>query len=482
MTDTPESRGAISTNRRDQLRKQWTRTGVALDGLPPGPRAPAAAQAVLWGLRFPAFTSSAHRRFGPTFTVRIGGLGPSVVTTDRDGIRRLFSGDPLTRRHASDQLKALFGERTVVVLEPAEHLERRRLLLPTFHAESIRAFRGAIEDITRAAIDAWRVGEVVEILPFAQRLSLEVILQLLFGPSSPEARTEVREIFDSMVSLPGSAVGGYFPFLVRRSRWNVVGERYWRLRDRLDETLMTLLVEARTNPAPAEAGAPLPLMPTLSAQHGGPLSDLDLRDEMKALVTAGHETTATGLAWAFEYLAHTPRIQIAVHDAALSAETNYLDAFVKEVLRIRPPVPIATARRLTVPFQLGEFVIPAGVPILVNAFGLHHDPALFPQPEEIRVERFLDSAPDPYTYLPFGGGARHCIGWALAQLEMQIVLALVLGRFGLEPTGNQVAGIVRRGITLAPRNRARVRLTEPLPRSQAPAQRDSNVRPGGPPS
>ncbi len=215
---------------------------------------PAAMQAVLWGLRYPSFTRDAHQRYGRTFTVRIGGLAPSVLTVDRDAIRRLFSGNPLIKRHASDQLKPLFGERSIVVLEPAEHLERRKLLLPSFHGASVRAYGDEIEKVAESAVAEWSSGQVVEILRFAQRLTLDVILRALLGPGPSESEVlgGLRQIFDSMVSLPGSAIAGYFPRLVRRSRWNLPGERYWHLRDTLDATLMEQVKAARANPSSAK--------------------------------------------------------------------------------------------------------------------------------------------------------------------------------------------------------------------------------------
>jgi cytochrome P450 len=418
-------------------------------------------QAFLWGLRYPSFTQRAHRRYGATYTVRIGGLAPSVLTVDRDGIRRLFTGDPLIKRHASDQLKPLFGERSSVVLEPADHLERRKLLLPSFHGGGVRAYSDAIERVTESAIADWSTGEVVEMLTIARRLTLEVILQSLFGPSEPAVSAQVRGIFDSMVGLPGSSVAGYFPRLVKRSRWNLPAERYWRLRDTLDATLMAQVEAARASESPAKPDAILPRLIGTQDRNGHSLSDVDLRDELKALITAGHETTATGIAWAAELLAHDPAVQASARDAALAGDVEYLDALVKEVLRIRTPVPVSATRRVAEPFELSGFTIPPNVPILVNALGLHHDPALFPEPEKLRVERFIGTSPDSYTYLPFGGGARRCIGSSFALLEMRIVLSIILKRFALAPTADARAPTVRRGITLVPANGARVRLADP---------------------
>ena len=175
--------------------------------LPAGPRAPRVAQAVLWGLRFPEFTQYLHRRYGPTYTVRIGGLPASVVTADRDAIRRLFTGDPLGKRHANDHLRPLFGERSVAVLEPVEHLARRKLLLPPFHGENVRTYSEVMRRVVSDQLAGWRSGDVVAMLPVAQHLTLEVILHALLGVSDADMRLRVRAVFDAMTKLPGSAVG-----------------------------------------------------------------------------------------------------------------------------------------------------------------------------------------------------------------------------------------------------------------------------------
>jgi cytochrome P450 len=356
-------------------------------------------------------------------------------------------------------LKPLFGERSMVVLEPAEHLERRRLLLPSFHSRSVRAHASAITDVTEAALADWAAGDVVEVLPFAQRVALDVILRSLLGVSNPVTRDALRSVFDSMVSLPGSSVAGYFPRLGKRTRWNIPAERYWRLRDSLDATLTAQIAASRSDPALEERGDILAMLMRVQDGEGNrALSDEDLRDELKALITAGHETTGTGVAWAAELLAHHPEVQETAREAALRGDDEYLDALVREVLRMRTPVPVGATRRVTEPFELSGYTIPPGVPILVNAYGLHHDPVLYPEPERLNVERFLGNARAAQTYVPFGGGARRCIGAGLAQLELRLVLGVLLRRFVLMPTADEVARPVRRGITLVPANSARVRL------------------------
>jgi cytochrome P450 len=436
------------------FRRLITRTSAE----PPGPSAPRVAQALLWGFRYPEFTQRAHMRYGPTFTVRIGGLPTTVVTIDREAIRRLFTGDPLAKRHANDHLRPLFGARSVAVLEPGEHLSRRRLLLPPFHGESVRAYAQLMESLVQRELDRWPRDEPIAVLPRAQHLTLDVILQAVLGISDAAMRARVRGIFDAMESLLGSAIAGYFPRLGARARWNLPAERYWRLRDELDRALMAQIAKTRASPALEERGDILAMLVRVRDEDGNGLDDEDLRDDLKTLIAAGHETTASAIAWGVELLAHDPEVLARTRAALDKGESAYIDAVVKEVLRMRPPVPLAATRRALVPFSIGDYTIDPSIVIAVNAYGLHHDPELYPEPERMRPERFLDGGPDSYAFLPFGGGAHRCLGAALAQLEVKIALSAIVRWFEFVPEGPALAPPVRRGITLVPKGGALVRL------------------------
>jgi cytochrome P450 len=437
---------------------------VPTTALPAGPRVPRVAQAVLWGLRFPEFTQYLHRRYGSTYTVRIGGLPASVVTADRDAIRRLFTGDPLGKRHANDHLRPLFGERTVAVLEPVEHLARRKLLLPPFHGENVHAYADVVRRVVSDQLVRWRSGDVVSMLPVAQHLTLEVILHALLGVSDADMRLRVRAVFDAMTKLPGSAIGGYFPRLAARSRWNLPAERYWALRDELDRLLDHQIAATRASPQLAARDDILALLVNARDEEGLGLTDADLRDEMKTLIAAGHETTAAAITWGAALLAQHPEVRAKVLAAVDAGDKVYLDALVKEILRIRPPVPLAAVRRSLSPFRIGAHTIDANVPIFVNAYAVHHDPGLYPEPDRFRPERFLDGGSDPYAFIPFGGGAHRCLGATVAQMEVRVALSAILERYDLVPTTSCIAPQVRRGITLVPRDGGRIRVVTREPR------------------
>jgi cytochrome P450 family 135 len=421
--------------------------------LPPGPRLPRSLQAVLWTWRFAQFSDGGHARYGDTFTVRVGGLATGVLTTDRDAIRRLFTGDPLVKRHGNDLLRTFVGEQSLLMLEPAEHLARRKMLLPPFHGERVRSYARLMEGLVTAELDRIKAGDVVAMQPIAQALTLDVILQAVLGVSDVEMRRRLRGIFDAMIT-PLSNFATVVPQLARRARWNVLAAPYWGLKDELDALLFRHIAATRADVRLAEREDILAMMVLARDEDGIGLSDEQLRDELITLITAGHETTATAIAWGVELLVHNP----AVMARAREGDEDYLDALVKEVLRIRSPVPLGGGRHVLEPFPIGRWTIPPEVTILVDAYGVHHDPEIYPQPHAFRPERFLDEPPDGYVFLPFGGGAHRCLGAALALLEIKVVLREILTRLELAPASDRPARATRRGVTLAPRGGARVRV------------------------
>jgi cytochrome P450 len=421
--------------------------------LPPGPRLPRAVQAVLRVWRYKELSDRGHARYGDTFTVRIGSSPTGVLTRDREAIRRLFTGDPLGKRHGNDVLRTFVGDHSLLVLEPAEHLTRRKMLLPPFHGERIQAYARLMERLAGAEIDRLCSGDVVAIQPIAQALTLDVILQAVLGVSDVGMRGRLRSIFDAL-NTPRNTFALFVPQLTHRARWNLLSRRPWRLKDDLDALLFEHIAATRADALLSEREDILAMMVLARDEDGVGLSDLQLRDELITLIAAGHETTATAIAWGVELLAHSPEVA----RTAREADDTYLEALAKEILRIRSPLPISAARYLREPFAIGEWTIPPGTAVLVDAYGVHHDPEIYPQPHSFRPERFLESQPDGYSFLAFGGGAHRCIGASLAVLEMKIVLRELLARVELAPIADAVARPVPRGPTLAPRGGARVRV------------------------
>lgn len=431
--------------------------GMRAGSLPDGPKLPPFAQAWLWAYRYREFTESAHRRYGPSFTARIGGLETGVVTRDREVIRRLLTGDPATKRHANDLLREALGSRSLLLLEPDEHLARRKLLSPPFHGERVRAYARLMERLVSAELDTWRPGSEQTIVGIAQRLTLDVILEAVLGVSDGAMRNRLRDLFDAMLSLPAAAIAFYYPAVQQRRKWNQLGEIFWRKRDQLEAILDDQIRATRADPRLAERMDILALMVGARDEAGAALTDMDLRHELNTLIAAGHETTATALSWAAELLAHNPAVRERAREAQRDGDQKYLDALVKEVLRIRAPVAVGAARHPLEPFEVGGSVVGPETVVIVNAWGVHLDPSVFPDPDAFRPERFLEPTPE-YSFMPFGGGAHRCLGAALAQLEMKVVIGAMLERFDLLPVQTELARPMRRGIVLAPKGGGRVRV------------------------
>lgn len=400
--------------------------------------------AARYAWRFEDYASGQHARHGANWTLRLPGLPDSVVTSDRELIRQLLTGDPLTRRHANDILEPALGERSVMLLEPAAHLRRRKLLLPPFHGERVKGYGELMRRLVAEDLEGWPTGEPVRVADHARRLTLSVIQEAVLGTRDDGFSARLGAIVDTFDS-PLANLGLFAPALARRAWWNLPAERFHRSRDRFDALMHEQIVARR---AAGPGNDILWMLLEARDEAGRGLSDAELNDELKTLLAAGHETTATAIAWAADLLAHRP----AAAERIREGNRAYLAAAAKEVMRLRPVVPVTVGRTLLEP--IGG--LPAGTTVLINAQALHQDPQLFPEPGEFRPERFLDGGPPPYSYLPFGGGAHRCLGAALATLELEVAIELMLERFELEPAGPP-ARTVRRGPTLAPSGGAIVR-------------------------
>ncbi len=421
--------------------------------LPPGPRTPALLQALRRIWRYEQFRERCSARYGETFTLRVGSLPPAVLTRDRDAIRRLFTGEPLSKRHGNDLLRPFVGDQSLLVLEPAAHLERRRLVTPPFHGERVRSYAELMQALVAEELERVRPGEVLVVQPLAQALTLEVIMQAVLGVRDEAVRRRLARMANSFTS-PLNSLALLVPALAHRARWNLLSRPLWRVMDEFDALLFEHIAATRSDPRLHEREDILAMLVLARDEHGAGLSDGELRDELATLIAAGNETTATAISWGAELLALNPRVL----ERAREGDEDYMDAIVKEVLRMRPPLPIGAARHVLEPFEIGPWTITPDVAVLVDTQGLHHDPVLYPQPQQFRPERFLDEAPEAYAFLPFGGGVHRCLGAALAQLEMKVVLRELIMRFELAPVSSRLAATVPRGPTFAPRGGGRVRI------------------------
>jgi cytochrome P450 len=387
-----------------------------------------------------------RRRYGDAFTVRLAQVGTFVFTTDPDALKAVFTAGPdrLRAGEANVALEPVLGNRSVLLLDGAEHIRQRRLMLPPFHGERLRGYEQLIAEITEEEIERWPAGEPLAMQPRMQAVTLEVILRVVFGLDRGPGLTELRELIKKLLAVttrPWALIPHLRRDLGPLSPW----VRFLAVRDAVDEALYAEIARRRDDPALGERTDIFSLLMQARDEDGRPLSDRELRDELITLLVAGHETTATGLAWAFERIVRVPGGLERV-----AADEEYAEAVVHETLRLRPPIPVVARRVVGEPFMLGAHSIPVGVMIAPCIYLVHRRADLYEDPYAFRPERFLGRAPETYSWLPFGGGMRRCIGASFAVLEMTTIMRTVARKVRLEPAGAAHERIARRAIFFAP--------------------------------
>src|SRR6184192_1248451 len=432
--------------------------------LPPGARGPALVQFLHFGFRPIAFLEECDRRYGTPFTLRVPARPPLVMFSDPEAIREIFTGDPelLRAGEANNLLEPMLGQHSLLLLDGPRHLRERRLMLPSFHGERMQAYGRAMREITDRSIDAWPVGRPFPIHERMQAITLDVILRTVFGLDEGALLDRLRERLRRLMAFVSGTLGILLlmPWLQRDLGPFSPGGRFVRLAREVDDLLFAELTRRR---AEGVAGRDDILSMLIAArdEDGQPMTDQELRDEMLTLLLAGHETTATSLAWVFHRVLERPdvleKLRTEVRDAAGDgplelrhvAELEYLDATIKETARLTPILPIV-ARRLEEPTSIGGHELPAGAVAVPCIYLAHHRPDVWPDAERFEPERFLGRRPTPYEFLPFGGGVRRCLGMAFATYEMKVVLAETLLRAELRAAPGKNVRLVRRGITFAP--------------------------------
>lgn len=443
-------------------------------GLPPGPPLGGLAHTLGWVLRPVALMERARQHYGDVFTVRLLGTGRVVFITDPALIKEVFAGSGrlLHAGEGNETLRPLMGSRSLLLLDEDDHLGDRRILLPSFHGRHVRAYEDVVAASADRAVERWPLDRPFALQPEMADITREVIVHVVFGFEAGEAQNELldalRVLVDRgasvLVSIAGLVVRlkrmlAFLPALNhdfgRRSRYS----RFLAARARLDGLVYAEIARRRADAGSAAGEDVLSLLLAARREDGRPLSDRELRDELMTLLVAGHETTATALAWTFELLHRHPRVRARLEAAVAAQDEIYPDAVVREALRLHPVVPII-ARRLTAPMALGRWQLPAGTVVAPCIYLVHRRADIYPDPTAFRPERFLDAPPGSFTWLPFGGGTRRCLGAGFALLEMRTVLARVIRQTRLEPVSALPERIVRRGITLAPSSGARAVLRE----------------------
>jgi cytochrome P450 len=392
------------------------------------------------------------------------------MISEPEEVKQVFTAPPdvLHPGEGARVLEPVVGTHSVILLDEAAHLEQRKLMLPAFHGEKMERLSDLIAEVSEREVASWPRGEPIELGPRFQRLTMEIILRAVFGLDPGERLDALRARLSAMlafgdrpISLLPVPPGRVQAWLERHGPF----AGFLRLQEEADALLFEQIDERRREKAVRDDVLSL----LLEARHedGSPMSAQELRDELMTLLVAGHETTASTLAWTFERLVRQPGILARLtHEVAGSDGDAYITATTQEALRRRPVLPNSAPRLVKQPIEVGDWSYPTDVCLVPNAYLLHHDPENYPDPYAFRPERFLDESPGTYTWIPFGGGRRRCIGASFAMLEMKIVIRSLLEAQVVEPAAPHPEPARRRNITITPSGGSRVTLSarerEPL--------------------
>jgi cytochrome P450 len=427
--------------------------------LPPSPPLPRPIQTAIWSRQARRLLYACQDRYGDMFALRIAYEGTWVMLADPAAIKQVFTGDPKVF-HAGEGnqiLEPVLGKSSVLVLDEKPHMSQRKLLLPPFHGTRMQGYEQTMSEIAEREIETWPTGTPYQLRPRMQAMTLEIILQTVFGVRGGERmgelRAALREFLDlttnPQILLPLLLLG---PSRVRRF------PPFRRRVDRVDELIYREIAERRAAEDVEQRDDVLSMLIAARHEDGSPMRDEEMRDELLTLLVAGHETTATSLSWAIERLTRNPGKLERLRAEVLEGREEYLTATIQETLRLRPVISIVI-RKLTEAVEIGGYELPAGVSVVPCVYLAHRNPEVYPEPQRFLPERFLDNPPGTYTWIPFGGGVRRCLGASFAQFEMAVVLKELVKRHQIRPANPKPERVFRRAITETPRHNAEVVLS-----------------------
>jgi cytochrome P450 len=422
--------------------------------LPSGPRRPSFVQTIEWIRNPERFMRRCARAYGPTFSARLGPKTDVVFLSEPDAVRAVFHGSP-EQMHLGDVnglFRRVLGTDSLLVLDGERHMRQRRLLLPPFNGDRVAQHRAAMLAAAEEEVETWSPGAPLALQPRMQAMTLNVILRAVFGIRPGPRRDELRVLLARLLELNTTLATTLPQLRIELGGWSPWGQ-LMRCTEEVDRALYSEI--ARRREQAERPGDVLSLLLDARGEDGERMTDRELRDQLLTLLVAGHETTATALAWTFERVLRLPDVLARIRAELEAGNTSYLDAAIKETLRLRPVVPI-TARKLKAPFELDGRTYPAGTVLMPCIYLLHRNPAIYDQPDEFRPERFIGRQPPPYAWIPFGGGVRRCLGSGFALAEMRAVMQTVLTRVELRASAWRDERMVRRAFTLSPGDRARV--------------------------
>lgn len=446
----------------------------------PGPSSPALIQTWRW-LREPyEFLEECAQRYGEIFTFVISGFGRVVVCSAPERIKEIFAGSPddFLGGKSNEVLRPFVGENSLLVLDGAPHHRQRKLLMPSLHGERMQAYGRAMLDFASASIDAWPLHQPFPIHSEMQSITLRVILRTIFGVGKGPMFERMCQVTKVGVDLASNPLL-LFSFMQHELGGLTPWGKFMRMSRELDAMIKTEVDKRQQAAAAGQTGDGedvLAMLLQARDDQGEPMTFQELRDELVTMLVAGHETTATTLAWTLGYLLREPALVARLKEEAATAieggqlqpervnKLPLLEATIKEGMRLRPVAPM-TGRLLKKPIKVGEYDVPAGCVVAPGIYLAHRRPSVFPEPDRFDPDRFLRARPGPNEWLPFGGGNRRCIGAAFATYEMKMVLATLVLRTTLSLQPGYELRTIRRGVTMAPAKGVPVILSErrPLP-------------------
>jgi len=441
-----------------------TTTNPVTQQLPPGPQKSSFLQLIQWTNNPLKLLEDSTQTYGDPFTLKLRSNKPFVFFSDPGSIKEILSKDfdNLDSGKGNYILLPIVGEHSILLLDGTDHSRQRKLVFPPFHGEKIRHYGDIIVETTEKVAKAWVVNQPFSMRSSMQEITLEVIMQAVFGISDSERHTQLKSRLTKSLELAGGSVLRssllFFPALQKDfpgSPWR----NFLNRQQAIHQLLQSEIEQRRNNNQPAGKDV-LSLLMSAKDEAGQPMSDVELRDQLITLLFAGHETTATALAWAFYWIYKLPAVKnkllaelehiTDLSDIKTLNQLSYLDAFCQETLRIYP-VAIMTFPRVTrSTVRIGNYEYPPDTLLTPCIYLLHHREDIFPNSNQFQPERFLEKEFSPYEFMPFGGGIRRCIGDAFAPMEMKIVLATILKQFSLNLAEKKAVKPVRRGVTVAP--------------------------------
>jgi cytochrome P450 family 135 len=420
---------------------------------------PRAMQTAIWSRRAQWMLEQSRARFGDMFTIRIAYEGTWVMVSDPELVKQVFTGDPRVFHagEGNEILRPFLGDNSILVLDEKPHIGQRKLLLPPFHGERMQAYGEKMAEIAAREIESWPAGTPYKLRPRMQAVTLEIILETVFGVHGGERMGPLREALRNFLDLTTNPAM-LLPVVLSGPHRIKRFPPFRRRIERVDELIHRELAERRAAEDLEERDDVLSMLVAARHEDGSPMSDAEIRDELLTLLVAGHETTATALSWAMERLTRHPEKLERLRTEVIAGEDAYLTATIQETLRLRPVI-VLVIRKLTEPVEIGDYELPAGAAVTPCIHLVHRDPRTYPEPERFLPERFLETPPGTYTWIPFGGGVRRCLGASFAQFEMAVVLRELVRRREVRPARPESERPFRRAITETPRHDAEVILS-----------------------